>query len=395
MNSFKLDLPTKIYFGEQEFLRIKTVLKNYLNKKALIVIGLGSIKKLKYLEKLTLILDALKIKYVIFEGIEPNPRHRTINTASNFAREEKVDFIIAFGGGSVMDASKGIAISTVSGEDIWKYCNIQNNKVLNVSDALPLICIPTLAATGSEVNSGAVISNIETKQKAVIHSSKIYPKYAIIDPEFLKTVPLNYTIDGAIDIIVHSLETFLSTELELYPQDYFSYSISKAVKKAIDNVLLNKKTDREDAKTLSWSSCLTMSGFLSGRNSSWPIHEIEHGISAVYDVSHGLGLSYVLINVLNFNINNSSNIYKNKINKFIGFFLHDNSYFYKDINTSFNDFKNYVLNLVSNRADSFIFNFNKNLVAESILSTYGNGNFISNLKNLYYEDMINILSFNE
>jgi len=395
MNSFKLELPTKIYFGEQEFLRIKTILNNYLNKKALIVTGKGSIKKLKYLEKLTEILDTLKIKYAIFEGIEPNPKHSTINTASKFAREEKIDYIIAFGGGSVMDASKGIAISTITGEDIWKYCNIKNTKKLIVRDALPLICIPTLAATGSEVNSGAVISNIETKQKAVIHSSKIYPKYAIIDPEFLKTVPLNYTIDGGIDIIVHSLETFISTDIEIYPQDYFSYSISKSVKTALDNILAKKKIESAEAKTLAWCSSITMSGFLSGRNAPWPIHEIEHGISAVYDISHGLGLVFILCNLLEFNIESSSSNYANKINKFIGFFLHDNTYFYKDVNNAVNDFKSYILSLLKNRDYSFMYNIDKKLVAESILSTYGSKNYIANLKNLYFEDILKILSLNK
>lgn len=394
MNNFKFDLPTKIYFGTGEFLRIKTVLKRFINKKALIVIGQNSIKKYGYLNNLTNILESEKHEFEIFEGIEPNPRHDTVNKAASFARESKCDYIIAFGGGSVMDASKAIAISAVSGIDCWKYCNIKGQKTEKIIGALPLICIPTLAATGSECDSGAVITNSYTKQKAVIHGSKIFPSYSVIDPDFIKTVPINYIIDGGVDIICHSLETYLSNEDVFYLQDYLTYSICRTVKLSLDEIISTNNGSDSARSNLFWSSSLAMTGLLNGRSGPWPMHEIEHGISAIYDISHGLGLAYILISMMSYNINLGSNNYKTKIIKFIGFFLHENCDFYKNINVAFSDFKNYFYKINALRNDSKI-DFNKideNIISESILSTYSNSdNYIQGLKKLFHEDIIQIL----
>jgi len=153
MESFKFQLPTTVYFGRGEFDRVKKAARE-IGKKALIVIGQGAVKKHGYLDRLKKCLDAEKIGYEVFEGIEPNPRSTTVNKAGAFAKEIKADMIIALGGGSVMDASKGIAIVAKSGDDVWDYSDYAPRKAKTVLEALPIICIPTLAATGSEVNGG-------------------------------------------------------------------------------------------------------------------------------------------------------------------------------------------------------------------------------------------------
>lgn len=393
MNNFKFDMPTKIYFGSGEFLRIKKVLKEYLNKKALLLIGQSSVKKFGYLSKLEDVLNELKIKYEIFEGIEPNPKHTTLNKAASFAKKTNCEFIIALGGGSVMDASKAIAISSISGEDVWKYCHVRGNTTLKVEKALPIICIPTLAATGSECDSGAVISNTKTLQKAVIHDYKVFPKYAVIDPDFLKTVPINYMIDGGVDIICHSLESFFSNEEEFYLQDMFSYSLCRSVKLAIDEIISTKNNSGSARENLFWASSVAMAGFLNGRNGAWPMHEIEHGISAVYDISHGLGLAYIMLAMMEYNLSRASKQYLNKILKYIGFFLHGNTSYYLDAEIAFLDYKNYFYSINAIRHDDKIKNLNENLICESILSTYGsNDDFISGLFKYDTEAIKSILS---
>lgn len=392
MNNFKFDLPTKIYFGSGEFLRIKKVLKEYLNKKALVLIGQNSVKKFGYLSELEKVLTELKIKYEIFEGVEPNPKHTTLNKASEFAKKTNCEFIIAFGGGSVMDGAKAVAISAINGEDVWNYCYIKGKQKSKIEKALPIVCIPTLAATGSECDSGAVISNTKTLQKAVIHSDKVFPKYAVIDPDFLKTVPINYMIDGAVDIMCHSLESFFSNENEAKLQDLFSYSICRTVKISIDEIISSNNSSTTARENIFWASSVAMAGFLNGRNGAWPMHEMEHGVSAIYDISHGLGLAYIMLATLKYNTEKSSSNYNNKVLKFIGFFLHENTNYYKDIETAYSDYKNYFYSINAIRYDDSIKNLNENIICESILNTYAsNDNFIHGLFKYDADSIRNIL----
>jgi len=339
MEKFKLQIPTTVFFGCGEFERIKKAARE-TGKNAFIVTGQGSVKKYGYLEKLQKFLDEEKITYTVFEGIEPNPRSTTINRAAKIAREQKADMVIALGGGSVMDAAKGIAVSAKSGQDVWDYCDYAPRSAKPILDILPIICIPTLAATGSEVDGVSVITNFEIKRKAAIHNPKTTPKFAIIDPELTMTVPTNYIIDGAVDIIAHCIETYASSSEDIKVPDYITLALVRSVKEAVDELIENPKSinAREE---LCWASSMAMMKLFSGRQGGWPAHLIEHALSAIYDVSHGLGLAWIIPSVLKFSMQHN----QKKILKLLGFTMHGNINHYNDGEKAIAEFKEWLKNI--------------------------------------------------
>ncbi|MCX6112684.1 MAG: iron-containing alcohol dehydrogenase [Proteobacteria bacterium] len=389
MEKFKYYQPTIVYFGRDEFERIKKA-AIATGKKALIVTGQGSIKKLGYLQKLENYLKDENIKYEIFEGIEPNPRSETINKAGAQARKMNADMIIALGGGSVMDASKGIAIVAKTGNDIWDYCFTKSKKAKKISEALPIICIPSLAATGSEVDGGAVITNHETKQKAILHSTVVMPKYAIIDPLLTMTVPQTYLVDGAVDIICHCIETYLSCTSDVCIPDQITLGVTRTVKTAIEKLLKDPK-DIEQREVLSWASSVAMMGMFSGRNGGWPIHLIEHAISGIYDISHGFGLALLMPAMLEFD----KPYNEEKIKRFVGYFLHENTSHYTNCDQAIADFKNWLNSIGALRDPKKhgMDKIDKEAVAQMTIDIYGNDdNAIFGVVPMYKDDIISILN---
>ena len=390
MDKFKLQIPTTIFFGRGEFIRTKNAAKE-TGGNALIVIGKGAVKKYGYLSTLEKMLDEENIKHTVFEGIEPNPRSTTINKAAKIARDINADMIIALGGGSVMDASKGIAISAKSGVDVWEYCGYGDRKTKKVTEALPIICIPTLAATGSEVDAGAVITNEELKRKAVLQSTKVIPKFAIIDPDLTATVPTNYIIDGAVDIICHCVESYASNTDNIRVPDYITLGLIKTAKESIEDLLKDSKnmTARED---LSWASSVAMIGILSGRSGGWPIHYIEHGLSGIYDVSHGLGLAWLMPACLKFDLKQNSE----KIIRLAGFMLHGNLSHYSDGEKAVADIKTWLHNIGALRdlKQSGIEKIDVSAVAKATIETYScsDEKCIYGVTPIYEKDIVWILN---
>lgn len=325
MQSFKFMIPTVVFSGRNEFERAGKLARS-TGKNALIVLGKGSARKHGYLDRLIDCLSKEGVKHTVFEGVEPNPRVKTVNAGGALARKNSCDFIIALGGGSVMDAAKGISVVAKTGGDIWENCGRRGYSPKRITESLPLICIPTLAATGSEVDSVAVISNWETQQKSVIHGESLFPKYAIVDPALTMTAPLHYVTDGAVDIICHCMETYLSSELGAEVQDFFTMGLVRSVKKAIEEVLGLPNMLVEGRDTLCWASSIAMTGILNGRKGGWPIHEIEHSLSGLYDISHGRGLALLMPAMLKFNLKYNSE----RIKRLIGFTLHENTNYYSD-----------------------------------------------------------------
>lgn len=388
MNKFKYSSPTTVYFGYGEFERIKKAAPQ-LGKTALIVIGQGSVKKHGYLSKLEKFLDTAKIKHEVFEGIEPNPRSTTINKAGKKAAEIKADMLIALGGGSVMDAVKGIAIVAKSGNDIWDYCATSKKPAISPCSALPIICIPTLAATGSEVNGGAVITNEKTKQKTAIHSQLVVPKFSIFDPELTETVPTEYLVDGAVDIICHSIETYLSNSKDSSIPDYLTLGIIRTVKNSIER-LLKKPDDKEARSDLCWSSSVAMIGMLGTRQGGWPIHLIEHAISGIYDISHGLGLAHLMVPILEFD----EPYNKKRILRMLGFFFHENTGHYSDCGTAIEDLKDWLTNIGALRdlRTSNIDKIDIKAVAKKVIEVDGNDEgYIYNVAPMYAKDIEAVL----
>jgi len=293
MQSFTFHLPTKIIFGPGKLDQIGIEAKN-LGERAMIITGKRSSSEHGIINKVKDYLQIEGIGAVVFDKIEPNPRSSTIDEAAALARKNKCDFVIGLGGGSPMDAAKGVAVAAVTGEPIWDYVRHGQPVPKPIKTALPLIEIPTLAATGSEANSGAVITNWETHEKAGLFSPHIFPKVSIIDPELTVTVPEDYTVDGGIDIISHVIEGFFTGADNTPIQDRFSLAIVKTVMDYLPKVVRNP-LDVDARSQLSWASTMALSGVINlGRGGSFPLHAMEHALSGHYDISHGRGLALLI-----------------------------------------------------------------------------------------------------
>jgi hypothetical protein len=291
---FDFQLPTKIYFGPGKIGLIAKYIRP-IGKKPLIVTGKSSMRRLGILDKVTGLLKKGGIDSVVFEGIEPNPRHTTCDKAAALARQEGCDLIIGLGGGSAMDAAKGIAITAKTGCSVWDYVYTGPNKPQKkITEVLPIVLVPTIAATGSEADSGGVITNWETKEKTGIWGEPLFPRVSIVDPELTFSCPPDYTADGGVDIISHVIESYFTGTSEAYLQDRFSESVIRTVVKYLPRAIENGN-DLEARAHLSWCSTVALSGLInSGRGGSYPLHALEHVVSAHYDISHGRGLALLL-----------------------------------------------------------------------------------------------------
>jgi butanol dehydrogenase len=299
MQNFTFYLPTKLIFGPGELSKVGAEAKK-LGERALIVTGKRSASASGILNRVTDYLEKEGVAAVVFDKIEPNPRTSTIDEAAKLANDNKCDFIIGLGGGSPMDAAKGIAAAAAEKKPIWDFIYHGQPDPRPVTKALPLMEIPTLAATGSEADSGAVITNWETHEKMVLGHPLLFPKVSIIDPELTITVPKDYTIDGGIDIIAHVIESFFTGVDNSPIQDRFSLSVVKTVMDYLPKAIA--KPDDIDARSqLSWCSAVALSGMInSGRGGSFPLHAMEHALSGHYDISHGLGLALLLPRLMYF-----------------------------------------------------------------------------------------------
>ncbi|WP_240688931.1 iron-containing alcohol dehydrogenase [Ammoniphilus sp. YIM 78166] len=287
-------MPTKIHFGKGEVQKTGDIVKGYA-KKVLVVTGRSSAQKTGTLEKVLTSLKKADVDALVFDRIEPNPRATTIDEAARLAREEQCELIIGLGGGSAMDAAKAIATVALSKRPIHEYIRGNHTglwkSLLPIQEALPIIAIPTLAATGSEANSGAVITNWETKEKSSISGPGLFPKAAILDPELTFSVPANYTADGAVDIFTHLYEGYLTGDEEAHVQDEITEGLMRTVIKYARQAI-DSPQDYEARAQLLWTSTLALIGVAgAGRGGPFPVHQIEHTISAHFDISHGRGLA--------------------------------------------------------------------------------------------------------
>ncbi len=294
MLNFDLYLPTKLIFGIGTLERLGVEAKS-LGKKALIVSGKKSCQKNGMLERVVKLLAKDNIESVIFNRIESNPRNDVVDEGGKIARAERCDFVIGLGGGSAMDSAKGIAVVAKEGGEIWDYVPDGMKIPKRITSALPIVEIPTLSASGSEANGGAVITNPRTKEKIFFRSYHLFPRFSIIDPSLTVTVPADKTGEGGIDIICHVLDPYL-TNIE--PNTPLQERLQESL---IITVMENLPIAMEDGKNLdartnlAWCAAFAVSGFPNfGENAGFPMHAIEHPISALYDIPHGRGLAALI-----------------------------------------------------------------------------------------------------
>ena len=296
MKNFVFYNPVKIIFGIGETTKLGVETKA-VGERPLVVFGKTSAKETGLDSRCLNILKECGLKPTPFYGIEPNPRESTCDKAVAIVSENDCDCVVGVGGGSVMDASKLIAVSASGEKPVWSYVK----REVKAESALPVVLLPTLAATGSEFNAGAVITNWETKEKFGFHSPFIFPKVSIMDPELTASTPPNHTAYGGVDIIIHVLETYLTTDDEHTPvQDYVSEGVMKTVMEYLPQALI-EGNDLTARSQLSWASAVALSGMPNnGRSGGFLMHWMEHIMSAYYDIPHGLGLAYLLLPTLEY-----------------------------------------------------------------------------------------------
>jgi alcohol dehydrogenase YqhD (iron-dependent ADH family) len=297
MESFIYQNPTKLIFGRGQLSTLPNEIKPY-GIKVLLVYGGGSIKRNglydQVLEKLA------KINAVVFElgGVEPNPRLTTVQKGIDICKAEQIDFILAVGGGSVIDGTKAIAAGAKFDGDIWDVIS----KKAHATDALPFGTILTLAATGSEMNSGSVITNWETQEKIGWGSPLVFPKFSILDPVHTFSVPKDQTIYGIVDIMSHVLEQYFSQSPNVPLNERFAESILRTVMKAAPKAIANPN-DYEARESILYCGTMALNGTLSmGMIGDWGTHSIEHAVSAIYDIPHGGGLAIIFPNWIKYNL---------------------------------------------------------------------------------------------
>jgi len=284
--------PTRLIFGAGVLDRLGEATKTY-GRKALIVTGGGSVKRNGTFDRAAASLKAAGIEWAECSGVEPNPRITTVKRGAQIARDEKCDVIIALGGGSTMDASKIMAAAFYYDGDPWDMIyHGQSNPYIPTS-ALPIITVPTLAATGSEMNMGAVISNEETKEKSFAQTECLYPKVALVDPELTMSVPRDQTAYGVCDIITHVTEGYFNGVDGTPIQDRFAEGVILTVMEYGLRAIANGN-DLEARAQVQWASIVALNGWVnSGTNGGFPVHMIEHTLSAFHDITHGAGLAIV------------------------------------------------------------------------------------------------------
>lgn len=297
MDNFIFWNPTKLYFGKGQLEKLRKELPKY-GQNILLVYGGGSIKRNGLYDQVVALLHECNVKIVELAGVEPNPRIETVRRGVELCRKEEIDFLLAVGGGSVIDCTKAIAAGVKYDGDPW---DIVTRKTA-VRDALPFGTVLTLAATGSEMNSSSVITNWETKEKYGWGSARTYPKFSILDPVNTYTVPKDQTVYGIVDLMSHVLEHYFHLEENTPLQDRMCESLLIT---AIETApkLLEDLENYEHRATILYLGTMALNGMLSmGFRGDWATHNLEHAVSAVYDIPHGGGLAILFPNWLKHNI---------------------------------------------------------------------------------------------
>ena len=288
MLNFELYNPTKLIFGKGQIEKLATLVP--ANTKILLAYGGGSIFKNGIHEQVRKSLEGSEV--IEFGGIEANPRFETLMKAVEIIREQKIDFILAAGGGSVIDGVKFISAAVLfEGDPI----NILKERILfkDISKVVPFGTVLTLPATGTEMNSGAVITIEATQEKLDFGGSAMFPKFSICDPTVIISLPKRQLQNGIIDAYVHVLEQYLTYRHDAYLQDRIAESILQTLIQIGPNVVENP-SDYALASNLMWSCTMALNGLIQkGVPSDWATHMIGHELTALYGIDHARSLAII------------------------------------------------------------------------------------------------------
>jgi len=284
MNNFIFQNTTKLIFGKGSIASLATEVPT--DSKILLTFGGGSVQKNGVYDQ---VIDALKGHHTIeFWGIEPNPTIQTLREAIALAKQESCDFILAVGGGSVVDGSKLIAAGALFDGDAWDLVR----KPSLYKSALPMAAVITLPATGSEMNRGAVISNKETKEKFSFFSN--YPVFSVLDPETTYSLPPYQVACGLADTFVHVIEQYLTTTCQSPLMDRWAEGILQTIIEIAPKIKENQR-DYESMATFMLSATMALNGFIAlGVSQDWATHMIGHELTALNGITHGHSLTIIL-----------------------------------------------------------------------------------------------------
>ncbi len=310
MDNFMYNLPTEVLFGKGQQNELRNILPKYATK-VLLHYGGGSVKKQGIYDFVVKELNDIGMPFVELGGVQPNPRLSLVREGIEICKKENVDFILAIGGGSVIDSSKTIAGGSVVGYDIWETFT---GKTPLPADFSPLGVgvILTIPAAGSECSDSAVITNEETEHKTHYAHSNLRPKFCILNPEYTFSLPAHQTANGVSDIIAHMFERYFTNTRHVDVTDRLLEACitttMRFAKPAIEN-----PNNYDYRAEIMWSGTMAHNNMLGiGRAQDWASHGIEHEISAIYDIAHGAGLSIVFPAWMKF-------VYKHDLDRFVQF----------------------------------------------------------------------------
>ncbi|MGD6794615.1 iron-containing alcohol dehydrogenase [Metabacillus indicus] len=291
MENFTYHNPTKLIFGKDQLQQLQTEVPKY-GKNVLLVYGGGSIKRNGLYDKVLAELEKTGSNVFELSGVEPNPRLSTVHRGVNICKSENIDFLLAVGGGSVIDCTKAVAAGAKYDGDAWDIVTKKHTP----AEALPFGTVLTLAATGSEMNAGSVITNWETQEKYGWGSPLTFPKFSILDPVNTYTVPQDQTVYGMVDMMSHVFEQYFHHTKYTPLQDRFCESTLKTVMETAPK-LMKDLENYELRETILYSGTIALNGSLQmGYRGDWATHNIEHAVSAVYDIPHAGGLAILFPN---------------------------------------------------------------------------------------------------
>ena len=291
MKDFIYNTPTKIYFGRDKENELLSILKEYNAKRILLHYGKNSIIKSGLYNKIINILKDSDIKIFELPGVMPNPKLSLVKKGVSICKENNIDFILAVGGGSVIDSAKSIAVGALADFDPWLF----QIKAKKPKKALPIGVILTIAAAGSEMSNSCVITNDKTKEKRGFNNELNRVKFAIMNPMLTFSVSKYQTACGIVDIMMHTLERFFADPNEnANLTDNIAIALLKEVIKA-GRIAINNPNDYDARATLMWASSLSHNGLTScGKEFQMSVHQLEHEVSGMFDnVAHGAGLAVI------------------------------------------------------------------------------------------------------
>lgn len=291
MHNFDFYNPTQVLFGHGQIAALAKLVP--LNARVLLVYGGGSIKLNGVYDE---VLAALSGRHVSeFGGVEPNPSYETLLAAIEQVRAERIDFLLAVGGGSVIDGTKFIAASVLHPEDPW---TIIENSGTNVNDAMPFGVVLTLPATGSEMNATCVITRKSTQEKRTFMSRKVFPRFAILDPSKTFTLPARQVGNGVVDAFAHVMEQYLTYPIDAKVQDRFAEGLMLTLIEEGPKALVSPD-DYQVRANIMWCATLALNGLIgAGVPQDWSTHLIGHELTALYDLDHAQTLAIVMPSML-------------------------------------------------------------------------------------------------